>query len=192
MLLFDKNIATTVWIGKQFTEPTTGIAVDPTSGTCDIWDLNTATPIVTLTLSKFDSKTGYYGDDLDITSYNEGTYQLRFNFVYAGNDYPMDETMVIADSILAEHAYLDQYVSRAGQGNGSNQILWHSNDANGDPVAGVQVYITSDIDGNTAITADQYSQSDGITTWWLPVGTYYVWQTKSGNSWSNPETLTVV
>jgi len=185
MLLFDKNIETTVWIGKQFVIENWE-AADPTSGTCDIWTINTATPVETLTLAKFDSKTGYYGKELDITSYATGTYQLRFDFVYNAKHYAFEDYMVIEDG-----KYLDQYVSRAGQGNGSNQILWHSNDANGDPVAGVQVYITSDIDGNTAITADQYSQSDGITTWWLPVGTYYVWQTKSGNSWSNPETLTV-
>lgn len=190
MFYVDKSLNTTVWIGGQFSENSSGIAIDPTSATADIWTMNTPTPKVTLTLTKFDSKTGYWGSSLTVSAYTAGTYQVRINFVLGSDSYCISDILVVVDDVIS-NTYLDQYVSKAGQGNGSNEYIDHTNNALGVAVEGVQVYITSDLAGSTVITANQYSLSDGSVTWYLPSGTYYEWMFKPGQSWANPKIITI-
>jgi hypothetical protein len=190
MIYVDKSANTTVFIGGQFVEQSTGIAIDPDSATAKIWTMNTPTPIATLTLSNFDMQTGYWGASLDIAAYTSGTYQVLITFVLAGEGHCISDYLVVANDTV-ENTYLDQYISKAGQGNGNNEVVIDSTDSNGNPLEGVQVYFTSDLAGNTVITSNQYSLSDGTTTWFLPSGTYFYWQFKQGNSWSNPQSVVV-
>jgi hypothetical protein len=64
-------------------------------------------------------------------------------------------------------------------------------DDGSDPLDGVNVWVTSDVDG-TSIVARGYSDALGKVVFMLDVGTYYLWKQLAGYSFTNPETFTVV
>lgn len=55
---------------------------------------------------------------------------------------------------------------------------------------GVQVWVSTDAEG-TEIVASGYTSSLGIVTLMLDIGTYYVWKSFSGITFTNPESTTV-
>jgi len=76
-------------------------------------------------------------------------------------------------------------------GEGSETVTVTSNDAGGDPLEGVAVWITSDSAGTSVVAGTLYSSTLGVTVFYLDPGDYYVWR-QGGANWTNPQTLTVV
>ena len=66
----------------------------------------------------------------------------------------------------------------------------------GDPLEGVDVWITTDVEGTNVIwrgvtdASGILVETAGDSKPWLDAGTYYFWRQKSGYSFSNPDTET--
>ena len=77
---------------------------------------------------------------------------------------------------------------------GSGAITWTytiTDSVHGLPIAGVNVWVTTDSAGNNVIASAQTNVS-GIATFYLDAGTIYVWAAKPGYNFSNPVQETVV
>ena len=61
------------------------------------------------------------------------------------------------------------------------------NSQTGDPVADVDVWVTTDAAGDNVIANDKTDQN-GNVTFYLDAGTVYVWRQKSGWNFTNPDT----
>ena len=59
------------------------------------------------------------------------------------------------------------------------------------PIADVRVYATATNDASAPIVADGYTSSAGAVTLLLAPGAYYLWRSKSGYRFSNPDQETV-
>lgn len=72
-------------------------------------------------------------------------------------------------------------------GPGADNVTITVNDANGNPVAGCSVWITSDLAGTVVIAGTLQTAADGNVLFHLTAGTaYYLWRVKAGMSFSNP------
>ena len=60
------------------------------------------------------------------------------------------------------------------------------------PLAGVKVWLTTDLAGAAVVSPAQYTDDFGATNWLLDPGTYYVWRSKPGYVFTNPDTEVVV
>lgn len=63
--------------------------------------------------------------------------------------------------------------------------------ADGSPIDGVAVYVTTDAAGTSITAGTLYTNAFGHVTFQLDPGTYYVWKQCSGYNFTNPETTTV-
>ena len=72
---------------------------------------------------------------------------------------------------------------------GSKQVMIST--VNGlTPIPGADVWATTDV-GGTNVAAQGITDTFGNVTLMLDVGTYYIWQQRSGFSFTNPQTLVV-
>lgn len=83
----------------------------------------------------------------------------------------------------------DPYAGEAGPG-----LILHTHTellgVNGPPDAGVQVFVTSDPEGNDEV-ATGITNDFGIVRFLLDAGTYYFWRQKAGRVFVNPLTVEV-
>jgi len=61
----------------------------------------------------------------------------------------------------------------------------------GAPIDGVDVWVTSDAAGDNLTAGTIASDDLGLTTFYLDVGTYYLWRQLVGYTFTNPQTITV-
>ena len=97
---------------------------------------------------------------------------------------------VVVGSLSAVIATLDAAVisSPAGIGAVENTVTVTVDDV---AEAGVDVWVTSDEAGTSVVAGTLQTDVAGQVVFWLDVGTYYVWQQKSGFNFTNPDTLVV-
>lgn len=86
---------------------------------------------------------------------------------------------------------LDTTVANNQAGVGSVTCDIYSKTSGHAPIDGVEVWITSDEDGNDVVAGTITSDAMGLTTFYLDVGTYYVWRQLGGYCFTNPQTLNV-
>lgn len=67
-----------------------------------------------------------------------------------------------------------------------------NNHDTGLPISGVEVWVTSDSAGTNVIQGPILTDALGIATFYLDAGTYYAFRQKSGITFTNPATITVV
>jgi hypothetical protein len=78
-----------------------------------------------------------------------------------------------------------------GGGGGAGSISWDITIlVGGNPVDGVDVWITTDLAGSNVIARGDTNDS-GVATFLLDVGTYYAWKQLAGYTFTNPESFTV-
>ena len=65
------------------------------------------------------------------------------------------------------------------------------NDANAQPIDGVEVWVTSDIAGTTVVAGTLTTNAAGVVTFMLDAGTYYLWRQLSRYNFTNPTTIVV-
>jgi hypothetical protein len=76
----------------------------------------------------------------------------------------------------------------AGAGNVPKTILYE--DSQNQPLSGVQVYLTTDIAGASRASGNEFSNSDGLVTFWGKSGDIrYAWGFHNGQTWNNPLTV---
>lgn len=76
---------------------------------------------------------------------------------------------------------------------GAGAVTWTytlTNSENGNPIAGADVWVTSDLAG-TDILASGVTNASGVVTFYLDVGTVYVWRQLAGFNFTNPDQETV-
>ncbi len=76
-------------------------------------------------------------------------------------------------------------------GAGSETVVVTVTDALSNPIDGAEVYVTTDAAGTNTIAGTLTTNASGQVTFYLDVGTYYVWLKKSGYNFTNPNELTV-
>lgn len=209
MIMVDKSVNTTVWIGGCSRTVATGADADPTSATVEIWPMNSATQTVTgASLSKFDSQTGYYGYAWDISSVAVGVYQFRITWVIGGVNISTSgyvgvtsgtftittppTAAAVADAVWNETAtdhttagstgaLLADIQDDIGLGNGSATHSLHFENQNGVAKAGLQVWLTTDAAGAVLFTSkNNRTNSGGNITFNVALNTaYYVWTSES-------------
>lgn len=98
-----------------------------------------------------------------------------------------------ACSSLREALYLDSPVSEAGtpMGAGSVETAVTITTSGSSPVAECDVWVTSDESGETVVAGTLRTDVNGVVTFWLDPGDYWVWRQKAGVNFTNPQTLTV-
>ena len=96
-----------------------------------------------------------------------------------------------SDSLHAIRARGDQAWLTGGIGGGSQSWTYTvTRSDTGDPIAEVRVWVTLDSAGSQ-IVASGYTDNSGKITFMLDKGTVYVWCTKTGYSFANPDTEVV-
>lgn len=78
----------------------------------------------------------------------------------------------------------------ATSGSGASTYTMTINDVNNNALDGVEVWVTSDLAGNS-IVASGTTNGVGVVTFQLDPATYYVWCQESGQNFTNPFTITV-
>lgn len=89
--------------------------------------------------------------------------------------------------------YLDQAVSSANTSPGAGAITFVYTLTDADtmlPIAGADVWATSDSGGSTVL-ASGITNGSGQVTFYLDAGTVYIWRQKPGYNFTNPDTETV-
>lgn len=82
---------------------------------------------------------------------------------------------------------LSTYFNALGAGSTSTPITI---DDGVNPLDGVDVWATTD-SGGTNVVARGSTNASGLVTFLLDAGTYYIWKTLAGYTFSNPSTLVV-
>lgn len=65
------------------------------------------------------------------------------------------------------------------------------NSGDGNPIADCDVWVSSDSDGDTVVAGTLTTDVNGLVTFMLDAGNYWLWRQKSGWTFSNPSTMTV-
>jgi hypothetical protein len=81
----------------------------------------------------------------------------------------------------------------AAMGTGGGAISWTytlTSSVDAAPIADAAVWVTTDYGGSNVV-ASQRTATDGTADFQLDPGTYYVWRSKSGWSFTNPDTEVV-
>ena len=126
------------------------------------------------------------GDDVGAGAYDEEVWeQAGVNPIRAS-----DTILGMQEHLWSGEADTHIYNPRLGLKPGDEEHVYNVTDGAGAPLADVLVVVTTDAAGTNTIasgTTDAY----GNVTFWLDVGTYYMWRKKSGYNFTNPDTEVV-
>ena len=64
-------------------------------------------------------------------------------------------------------------------------------DTSNNPIQGVQVWLTSDPEGDNVVAGTLLTDSSGTATFEVPAGTYFLWRLSGKYTIPNPKTVTV-
>ena len=81
--------------------------------------------------------------------------------------------------------------SGSAAGSGSSTYTNTVESPSGTPLAGADVWVTTDIAGINLAAGTVVTDAFGSFTFMLDPGTYYVWVQKSGHNFTNPTAITV-
>ena len=193
MIKHDKQDGDYVDIPAVFTSSTGELAEPDTSFKLYLYPANSET--VTLNGVDLDEvgTSGGFSYTWDVSAVAVGNY---YGFIIAVDDsktYPTAVSVEITDSEYIV-TNLDVPVSEAGQGNGGITQPIYVNDTDGTREGGVKVEIFSNADMAEAnrLTGNIFTDDAGQIVVNLNAGTYYLRASKSGKTFSNPITITVV
>ena len=127
--------------------------------------------------------------DTDIDSILADTNELQTD------DLPtkVDAIKAITDQLTFTAGTVDANIATGGLGTGTVQVDYYvftNESAETGAIANVNVYVTSD-EAGTAVVASGMTDSTGKVTFYLDAGTYYMWRSKAGYSFDNPDEETV-
>jgi hypothetical protein len=76
-------------------------------------------------------------------------------------------------------------------GSGALTVTVTVNDEGGDPLDGVETWITTDSAGTDLVAGTLSTNALGVATYMLDAGTYYLWRQLSGYNFTNPIEMVV-
>jgi hypothetical protein len=97
------------------------------------------------------------------------------------------------DQLAFTAGTVDANIATGGIGTGTSQVDYYvftNETAETGAIANVNVYVSSD-EAGTVTVASGTTDSNGKVTFYLNAGTYYMWRSKAGYSFSNPDLETV-
>jgi hypothetical protein len=166
-------------------DPDTGVLTDADAvPTYRVYEDDTATAILTGDMALLDTgnTTGFYAKKIACTAANGFEYGKSYT-VYIEATVDSDKCGIAYD-FMVESAY-------ASAGAGAITWTYTVTDAStGVPIGGVDVWVTTDIAGVNVI-ASGVTDSSGVVTFTLDAGTVYVWRSRSGYNFTNPDTEVV-
>jgi len=95
----------------------------------------------------------------------------------------------ITDQLLFTSGTVNANIATSGIGTGSIKVDYYvfTNEiAETGAIANVSTWVSSDLAGTTGV-ASGMTDSDGKVTFYLNAGTYYIWRTKAGYTFVNPD-----
>lgn len=93
------------------------------------------------------------------------------------------------DCVFYFHDY--QIVPPNISGNGRIQQQLEITDGDDEPIEDVRVWISTDIGGTNIVAGPLYTDEFGLVTFFLSAATYYRWCSKTGVTFTNPQSFTV-
>jgi len=165
-------------------DPDTGVLTDADAvPSYRIYEDETGVAILTGNMAKLDdiNTTGFYTELIAATVAN-GFESGKSYTVYV-------EATVDSDTGGISYGFT-VVACACSLGPGSSLNTYTVNDDDGDPIAGVEVTVTTDIAGTIPIA---FATTDiaGEIDFWLDPGTYYMWSFKPGYTFTNPDTEVV-
>ncbi len=121
---------------------------------------------------------GFYSDEVSID--DVGAYSAQI-IVYT------DNTMA---AVVSNSRFLENIMIRTDNalGHGSKLVTYTVKDDQGNPLAGVVTFVTSDPLGTVIVAGSKITDSNGVVTFLLDPGvTYFIWNTKLGFNFNNPD-----
>jgi hypothetical protein len=170
-------------------DPDTGVLTDADAApTYRIYEEDTEIAILSGSMDLFDglNTTGFYLKKIAITTANRfatrKSYTIYITAIVQGDIGGISYAFRVANDIQANEI--------AGAGTTAWSYVVTSS-ITGLPLANVDVWVTSDIDGNNIIASGK-TNLNGFVTFYLDLGmTIYVWCNKSGFNFTNPDTEVV-
>jgi len=105
-------------------------------------------------------------------------------------DTVVDAIKVKTDQLAFTANTVDANIATGGLGTGSETVDYYvftNETSETGAIANVSVYATSD-EAGTTVVASGMTNDDGKVTFYLAAGTYYMWRSKAGYSFDNPDT----
>lgn len=122
--------------------------------------------------------------DTDIDSILADTNELQVD------DYPTSLAAIKAktDQLEFTSSTVNANVATGGIGTGAITVSYYvySDEAETIPLAGVAVWVSTDLAGTVTVATDE-TNSSGLVTFYLDAGTYYMWRSKTGYAFTNPD-----
>ena len=163
-------------------DPDTGVLTDADSAPdYRVYEDETATAILTGTMATLDTSntTGFYSEIIECTADN-GFENYKTYSVYI-------EATVDSDKGGISYEFT-AYTQLGNATAGSSTWTYTVTDSDsGSLLDGVSVWVTSDVAGATVVASGTTNDS-GIATFYLDPGTYFIWCSKSGYNFTNPDT----
>jgi hypothetical protein len=115
--------------------------------------------------------------------------------------YPAEGDDIVSSAVIADAVWDESLAAHVAagstgkklndltsfSGSGANEFIYTVTDSgSGLPIAGVRVWITTDVAGVNTVALG-YTDAFGVVTFWLDSGTWYVWRNLAGYSFSNPD-----
>jgi hypothetical protein len=97
-------------------------------------------------------------------------------------------------SVSADIAAIDAAVGAIGgglAGSGAIETTVVVNDENGNPLDGVECWVTTDLAGSNVVAGTLSTDALGVVVFMLDAGAYYLWRQLSGVNFANPTAFTV-
>jgi hypothetical protein len=175
----------TVTLGNNLTfsicthDPETGILTDADGNpTYRVYENETATPLLTGTMAVLDTgnTTGFYTELIACTTANG--FEI-------GKTYTVYIEAVV-DSNTGGIAYAFTVPATAAAAGGTVWTYTLTDADTGNPIAGADVWVTTD-SGGTNVIASGITDTSGVVTFALDSGIIYVWRQCSGWNFTNPD-----
>lgn len=135
-------------------------------------------------------------DDSHIGVQHDPTEYLSTRQVVV-NSFTQNALSEFATDDTGESTTAVRSVSRLSQaasqvvGGGAVETNIITNDDEGNPLDGVEVWATTDAAGNNVVAGTLSSDTDGTVTFMLDAGTYYIWRQLARFNFPNPQTIVV-
>ena len=121
---------------------------------------------------------GFYSDEVSIDLV--GAYNTQI-IVYTDNT----KAAVVSNSRFLENVMIR---TDNALGHGSKLVTYTTKDDQGSPLSGVVSFVTTDALGTVIVAGAKVSDSNGVITFLLDPGTtYFIWNTKQGFNFNNPD-----
>jgi hypothetical protein len=141
--------------------------------------------VASVSLTESPAGSGHYCNASDLPSLPDGLYSVRFETA----DAVLKGSGALAWKDGQEVSPL--LLSRSITVGAGAKAVTISVEHQGSPLEDVAVWVSRDAAGTDVVAGTLHTDATGSVTFHLDDGTWYVWQHRSGYTFTNPQTITV-